>query len=322
MTSQALLSLLADGEVHSGESLASCLGVSRTAVWKQIKRAADHGYAIETIRGKGYRLVTAIDLLDASAILSQLPVALRTSVQLEVHDELDSTNAEVIRRRPDLEGDKTFVCIADHQTSGRGRRGRQWQSPRGENLYLSFGLTFRGGFSMLDGLSLVLGVAVAEAAESQGLSPIALKWPNDVFYRGKKLAGILVELQGELEEGVVNVVAGIGLNVHMTDSGEIDQDWTSFAKARPDQSWSRNQLAAALIESVIVAADCFAKGGFESFQSRWQARDEFFGKTLIAQGGGMSGEGSGIDASGNYLINVGGRLESVRAGELSLRVTP
>lgn len=322
MTSQALLSLLADGEVHSGESLASCLGVSRTAIWKQIKRAADDGYAIETIRGKGYRLVTAIDLLGASAIVSQLPGDLRASVQLAVHEALDSTNAEVIRRRAEFEDGKTFVCIADHQTAGRGRRGRQWQSPRGENLYLSFGLTFRGGFSMLDGLSLVLGVAVAEALEALGLSPVALKWPNDVFYNGKKLAGILVELQGELEEGVVNVVAGIGLNVHMTDAGQIDQEWTSLAKAQSDRIWSRNRVAAALIESVVSAADRFATDGFKSFQSRWQARDEFYGRSLFARDGDLSGVGKGIDSSGNYLVAVGDRLESVRAGELSLRAEP
>jgi BirA family biotin operon repressor/biotin-[acetyl-CoA-carboxylase] ligase len=321
MKSRALLGLLADGKIHSGESLASFLGVSRTAVWKQIWRAAEEGHTIDTIRGKGYRLVSAVDLLDADQVLNALNADLGESIFLSVHDEVDSTNAEVIRQRVHHGASRTLVCLADCQTAGRGRRGRQWHSPRGENLYLSMGLTFRGGFAMLDGLSLVLGLAVAKALEKQGLSAVGLKWPNDVFVEGSKLAGILVELQGELEEGVVQVVAGIGINVHMSGTHNVTQAWTSLDQTMPEHRWERNQVAACVIESVLEASASFADTGFGGFRQQWQARDIFLGRPLITSDGILSGIGKGVDEQGNYEIEVNGVHEKVRAGEISLRAS-
>jgi len=320
MKSRALLGLMADGQVHSGESLASSLGISRTAVWKQVKRAMEEGYEIETLRGKGYRLLTVVDLLDQGAIVEDLPAEVRSRVELTVLDEVDSTNAEIVRRRPVTGAGRVPVCIADCQTAGRGRRGRVWQSPRGENLYLSLGLTFRGGFAMLDGLSLVLGVAAAEALEAAGVESVGLKWPNDLFVGRGKVAGILVELQGELEEGVVQVVAGIGLNVHMKRSEGVDQAWESLAVAAPDHSWRRNLLSSSLIHSLVTAADQFAEEGFEAFRERWQSRDIFAGMELSATQGELAGTGRGIDETGNYLLETGAGVVSVRAGEISLRI--
>lgn len=311
--------MLADGQIHSGQSLASSLGVSRTAVWKQVRRAEEEGYAIATVRGKGYRLVNPLDLLDGDAILDQLSPGLPSTISLQVHDELDSTNAEIIRQRAHQKDGRTLVCLADHQTAGRGRRGRPWQSPRGENLYISFGLTFRGGFAMLDGLSLALGLVVATALEKQDVSGVGLKWPNDVYVNGSKLSGILVELQGELEEGVVQVVAGIGINVHMSSADEVDQAWTSLARAVPGRPWQRSQIAADIITSVLQASDTFAKKGFSDFREQWQARDIFRGQMLTAVDGRVLGVGQGIDEQGNYLIEANGELEKVRAGEISLR---
>lgn len=320
MKSRALLGLLADGRVHSGESLATSLGISRTAIWKQIRRAMDEGIRIETIRGKGYRLLTEMDLLDQNQILQGLSMPRRSAVELTVLDEVDSTNAEIVRRRHESGVGRIPVCIADCQTAGRGRRGRQWQSPRGQNLYLSLGLTFRGSFAMLDGLSLVLGVAVAEALEQLEVPDVGLKWPNDIFLAGSKLAGILVELQGELEEGIVQVVAGIGMNVHMTDAASVDQAWASLARALPERQWCRNDVAASVIESVLGAVDEFAEHGFGDFRARWQNRDIFYGKALVASQGKLAGIGHGIDDSGNYLIADDDELVKVRAGEISLRV--
>lgn len=320
MKFKALLGLLADGQVHSGESLANNLGVSRTAIWKQVRRAAQEGVRIETIRGKGYRLLSDIDLLEAEKITQGLESACRHRIELTVLDEVDSTNAEIVRRRAESGAGIIPVCIADCQTAGRGRRGRPWQSPRGQNLYLSLGLTFRGSFAMLDGLSLVLGVAVAEALEQQGVAGVGLKWPNDIFLGGSKLAGILVELQGELEEGVVQVVAGIGLNVHMTEASGVDQSWSSLDLVVPERRWDRSELAASLVSSVLRSVDEFASQGFVGFRSRWQNRDIFSGQELVASQGSLSGIGRGIDDTGNYLIADGKEQVRVRAGEISLRV--
>ncbi|AZT82749.1 biotin--[acetyl-CoA-carboxylase] ligase [Marinobacter sp. NP-4(2019)] len=320
MKSRALIGLMADGQVHSGESLASRLGISRTAIWKQVKRAADEGYEIETIRGKGYRLVTPVDLLDSAMILEGIPESVRRRVKLAVLDEVDSTNAEIIRQRPASGSSVIPVCIADHQTAGRGRRGREWQSPRGQNLYLSLGLTFHGGFAMLDGLSLVLGVATAEALEAMGSGQVGLKWPNDIFLGRGKVAGILVELQGELEEGIIQVVAGIGLNVHMKQAESVTQAWDSLSVASPEVDWARNDLAASLVGSLVDAADEFSENGFAAFRERWQQRDIFSGKSLVASQGNLAGVGAGIDGSGNYMLDTDDGVTAVRAGEISLRV--
>lgn len=323
MKTKVLVGLLADGEVHSGESLARQLGISRTAVWKQVRRALDQGIAIETIRGKGYRLKQAVDLLDAAEIIRLLLLEgreLGEPIALRVLDEIDSTNAEVMRQS--RTGESAIpVCLADTQSAGRGRRGRAWQSPKGENLYISFGLRFAGGFSVLDGLSLVFGVVLAETLEEHGVSGVQLKWPNDVFHDGRKLAGILIELQGELEAGMVQVVTGMGLNVHMTAAPGIDQPWTSLAVAVPQRTWCRNAIAATLIRRVLEACDEFSQHGFEAFRERWAARDMFVGRRLVAVQGAVAGIGRSIAADGSYLIETGdGELTPVRAGEISLRV--
>ncbi|MDY6816875.1 MAG: biotin--[acetyl-CoA-carboxylase] ligase [Pseudomonadota bacterium] len=319
MKSKALITLLQDGKIHSGESLAQSLGVSRTAVWKQIRRAVDDGYEVATVRGKGYQLLTPVDLLDFGEISNGIAPEIRSGLSLTVLDQVDSTNAEVIRQWQ--AGSSSIpVCIADCQTAGRGRRGKAWQSPRGENLYLSIGLTFHGGFAVLDGLSLVLGVAVANALESLGAESIGLKWPNDIFLPDGKLGGILVELQGELQEGVVQVIAGIGINVHMSEAGSIDQPWTSLASAFPAREWSRNRIASAIINAVHDASEIFSDVGFSDFRAPWQQRDIFFGKTIRARGGELEGTGEGIDETGNYLVRNAEGVSPVRAGEISLRM--
>ncbi|SFM79916.1 biotin--[acetyl-CoA-carboxylase] ligase [Marinobacter zhejiangensis] len=320
MKTKVLVSLLADGAVHSGESLAQQLGISRTAVWKQVRRAMDQGVQIETLKGKGYRLVERVDLLERGQIESGLTETLRSQLELLVLDQVDSTNAEVMRRRSKL-GGPSLVCIADSQSAGRGRRGRVWQSPRGENLYISFGLGIQGGFAALDGLSLVFGVALADMLVAEGVDDIQLKWPNDVYWQGRKLAGILIELQGEFQEGEVQVVAGMGMNVHMRSVDGVDQPWVSLSQLMPERRWSRNDIAAQLIASVLSAHADFQQRGFAAFRERWMARDMFAGKSLIATQGGLEGTGRGIAADGSYLLEVSsGELMPVRAGEISLRV--
>ncbi|WP_298453464.1 biotin--[acetyl-CoA-carboxylase] ligase [uncultured Marinobacter sp.] len=321
MKLKALVALLSDGQVHSGESLAQKLGVSRTAIWKQVRRLMDRGFEVASIRGRGYQLVSRVDLLDSAQITDQLDAALAARIDLRVRDEVDSTNAEVLRQIDDGCDSRLPICIADSQTAGRGRRGRSWQSPRGENLYLSMGLIFHGGFSVLDGLSLVFGVAVAEALETLGVPDVGLKWPNDIFLPAGKLGGILVELQGELQEGVVRVVVGIGINVHMLKAGGVDQPWSSLASACPDTEWSRNRVAAAIIGAVADAAETFSSQGFGVFREPWQNRDIYCNRLIQAKDGELKGVGKGIDESGNYLLGTleGGEVP-IRAGEISLRV--
>jgi BirA family biotin operon repressor/biotin-[acetyl-CoA-carboxylase] ligase len=212
------------------------------------------------------------------------------------------------------------VVVSDSQTAGRGRRGREWVSPRGENLYLSLGLSVQGGFSALDGMSLVLGVAVSRALSALGAGDVGLKWPNDLFSGDRKLGGILVEIQGELQDGEVQVIAGIGINVHMKQAETVDQPWISLAEAWPSVLWTRNTLAAAIVSEVIAMTAEFERQGFSSFRDEWQARDIFFDKELVARDGGVEGWGAGIDSNGNYQVDTAEGLVAVRAGDISLRI--
>lgn len=318
MKHHALIAKLADGQVHSGESLATELGVSRTAIWKQLKRAQADGYRIETIKGRGYRLKDQVDPVLTDELAASLPEALRARCQLEVLETVTSTNALIAQRGP-APADEVQVCFANEQTAGRGRRGRVWQSPSGENIYLSLGLGIGGGFQVLDGLSLVVGSAIAGALEQLEVPGVTLKWPNDVLVDGRKLAGVLIELNGELE-GRVNVVIGVGLNVHMIAAPDVDQPWASLATLSPETCWRRVDIAAALITHVVAAMDAFAIQGFDGFHAAWQQRDALYGKELVTVPGGEVGEGAGIDASGSYLLKTSEGVRVVRAGELSLRV--
>ncbi|WP_207950900.1 bifunctional biotin--[acetyl-CoA-carboxylase] ligase/biotin operon repressor BirA [Marinobacter sp. JSM 1782161] len=318
MKEKPLLSILADGEWHSGEDLAQALGVSRTAVWKQLNRLMEQGVGVERLRGKGYRLTDRIDLLDAERIVTQLPDRHRQALHLDVFDTIDSTNAYLMQGA-DLPGKSVRACLADRQEQGRGRRGRPWSSPPGENVYLSMALRLQGGFAALEGLSLVVGVAVARALESLGLERAALKWPNDVLVDNRKLAGILIELQGELE-GAAGVIIGIGINTHMSDREQtIDQPWISLDGAAPDVEWHRNDVVAAVIRETLDVLDSFESSGFAAWRDQWQSRDAFFGQRLRTEPDGDEGLGAGIDASGAYLLDIDGRHKPLRAGELSLR---
>lgn len=315
---QTLLSILSDGEWHSGEALAQSLGVSRTAVWKQLNRLIEPGLAIERVRGKGYRLQGHLDLLDHDAIISLLADSARRRASLEVLDKVDSTNSRVMQfeRRG---GDDVFICVADRQTQGRGRRGRVWSSPAGENIYLSMGVRLQGGFSALEGLSLVVGIAVCRALESLGLKGAALKWPNDVLFNGCKLAGILIELQGELE-GAVRVIVGVGINVHMDRvDAAVDQPWVSLDRAAPSVTWRRNEIIAEVVNQTLEALAHFERAGFTAFQDEWRARDGLLGASLHTEPENLQGVGAGVDSAGAYLLDTADGQVIIRAGELSLR---
>lgn len=318
MSQNTLLRLLADGAVHSGESLAREIEVSRTAIWKQIQKLQSEGLVVHRIRGKGYQLAEPLDLLDREEILQALPEQKGSRVKLEVLSSTVSTNTDVQARWQRGESG-LLVTIADSQSGGRGRQGRQWISPPGQNLYISFGFSIARGFAGLDGLSLVAGLALVRALEDCGAQGLGLKWPNDVLVSGQKLAGVLIELQGELE-GAVRVVVGIGTNVHMSAVEGISQPWTSLDKAFPAVPWRRNAVAAALIGRLTDAVSLFEVEGFGVFRRDWQLLDVFEGQEVDAINGGWSGLAVGVDERGNYLVRTPGGVQAVAAGEISLRV--
>lgn len=322
MSMDLLLSVLADGEFHSGEELGAALGVSRAAVWKQIKKIESLlGFELESLSGKGYRIAGGLDLLDHASVLGGLSVAVREKVSdFELLPVAESTN-RVVMEKTMAGAESGYLCAAEKQTAGRGRRGRVWHSPFGKNLYFSLSWQFTGGAASLEGLSLAIGVVVNEVFAEMGISGVQLKWPNDLLYENKKLAGILLEMVGDAS-GVCQVVIGIGINVDMSDldNGAIDQPWTDLRTAggRPV---SRNDLLAALVEKLVGLLGRYEKQGFKAYRSRWLEMDAFAGQSVQVLVGQrvVDGKASGVDESGALQVCIEGELQSFNGGEISLR---
>jgi BirA family biotin operon repressor/biotin-[acetyl-CoA-carboxylase] ligase len=269
--------------------------------------------------GRGYALAAPLDLLDARAIHAGLPDGERSSLHgCEVAWEIDSTNAELLRR-PATAG--VQVLLAESQTAGRGRRGRAWASPLAAHLYLSLQRRFDGGVAALSGLSIAVGVAAAEALRSLGFAGVGLKWPNDLVAGDRKLGGILIEFGGE-DSGIVRAVIGIGINVRMPASAaaSIDQPWTDLA-SQATAVPSRNTIATVLVAAQLRALDDFASSGLAPFVTRWQALDAFGGRAIdvIAGARREPGVALGIDARGALRVRHADGVRDYHSAEISVR---
>jgi len=316
MELHSLLSLLADGQYHSGSDLGAQLGVSRTAVWKALKNnLSDIHIEVLSVKGKGYRIEGGLDLLSVDIIYESLPPALKELCDLHLLLSVDSTNTWMMSN---LRVTKPYTfCLAELQKDGKGRRGRRWLSPFGKNICLSVGFDLPGGVEVLNGLSLVVGISVVRALKLLGLSTAKLKWPNDILINGEKVAGILVELQGEATTGW-RITAGIGLNVAMNE-GEgrgIDQPWVSLSKYI---DFSRDFIASTLIASVVNVLETFKQDGFSVFIDEWQDFDVLKGRHVQISASDVAGISRGVDASGALLLDTGSGIISVNAGEVSIK---
>lgn len=310
----SLLASLADGDWHRGPALSDALGVSRAAVWKQIETLRGAGLAIRSDARKGYRLARPIAMLDAERIASSLA----DGIELRFLERSPSTNSE-------LSGDgfrHRCAVIAEWQQAGRGRRGRGWLATPGGSLALSYGYRFDVGLPHLGPLSLVAGLACAEALESLGVRGVGLKWPNDLLIDDRKLGGLLVELQGSVD-GPCHVVIGVGLNAWLPEAlrAAIDQPAVDLVSAGIEPV-HRNEIAAGLITALDRACDRFQRDGFASFRDRWTRFDRLEGRAVdVHEAAGLrSGVAAGVsDRGGLWLATESGREELV-AGEVSLRV--
>ena len=319
-----ILDVLKDGEFHSGETLGEKVGCSRTAVWKHLQILEAMGLLIETTKGTGYRIIGGVDLLDGQAITGALAVAARPHLSnIHVFQTIDSTNtyARELAEKSSVSG---LVILAEQQTAGRGRRGKNWVSPFAANIYLSIVWDFEKGAQALEGLSLAVGVAVRRALIAHGVQGVKLKWPNDIYVEQKKLGGILLEMIGD-PAGHCSVVIGVGLNVSMpvSQASAIDQDWTDVATELQDKLPARNKLAAELISEILPLLSTFQAQGFAAYRDEWQAADAFYGQTALISTPKQSIAGivKGVDINGALRLELdGGNIESFIGGELSLRL--
>lgn len=319
-----LLRELADGRFHSGQRLAALLGLSRAAVWKQVQRLeSDLGLVVHAVRGRGYRLAAPLEPLDAGRIHAELgDAALGKLEALHLLGSTDSTNSRAAADLPPESG-RARVWLAEHQTAGRGRRGRQWVSAFGENLYLSFAWRFELPMAQLSGLSLVAGVVLAEGLHDLGLDGHVLKWPNDILFDGRKLAGILVEVSGEAG-GPATAVVGFGVNFRIPEAAAaaIDQPWTDLHRTSCDAALSRNRLAGVLVDRMIDACVLFGAHRLEPFLARWRRFDRLRGTPVLLNRGGDVVEGvyRGIAPSGAMILEHAAGTTEHHAGEVSLRL--
>ncbi len=313
---EALLALLSDGQFHSGVAIGEALGVSRAAVWKQLQKLDELGLTLESVKGKGYRLPGGLDHLDADIIAAGL-----TLPAVEILTDIDSTNAEMLRRLAGAEVPSGSVLVAEQQSAGRGRRGREWVSPFAKNLYFSMVWNFANGAAALDGLSLVVGLSVVEALHALGVGKARLKWPNDVLFEGQKLAGVLLEISGDAT-GLCHVVVGVGLNVKMRpeDSSGISQAWTSVERCL-GQSVDRSEVLNQVLARLLVNIAQFQQQGLGPFITPWSTYDAFAAKDVVVSLGERQifGVSRGIDERGQLLLDVNGQLQSFNGGEVSLR---
>lgn len=312
-----VLKQLADGEFHSGTALGERLSVSRTAIWKALQCCESLGLELQSVRGRGYRLVRPLELLDETRIRQELINAGSSAdAAIVIHAELDSTNRWLLAQQ-DVHA---RVCLTERQTEGRGRRGRHWVSPFAANVYLSMGWRFYAGPAALGGLSLAVGVAVIRALSSLGVDGLGLKWPNDVLANGAKLGGILLELRGETD-GPSEVIIGIGINVAMpaAPATAIDQAWTDLTSLKGPVS--RNQLVAVLLVELQRCLHAFAREGFAAVHAEWQALDVFRGREVVldAHREQVRGVVRGVDNNGALLLECADGLRRFNAGEVSLR---
>ncbi|HHJ16248.1 MAG TPA: bifunctional biotin--[acetyl-CoA-carboxylase] ligase/biotin operon repressor BirA [Gammaproteobacteria bacterium] len=321
-TRYRVIELLADGHFHSGEWLGRQLGISRAAVWKHVRALSGFGLDVHAVRGQGYRLAVPFQPLSAELICASLDATTLARLDnLEVFREIDSTS-DYLRRVTPPGSDVMRACIAEWQSAGRGRRGRPWVSPYGTSLYLSLAVSMPAAGVQSGGLSLVAAIAVLRALQSCGIRGLGLKWPNDIFYQQRKLAGILLDLSGE-SGGSYQVVMGVGINLTVPDAAAraIDQPWADLSQC--GVTVERNHLAGVVVSELVKVIDTFNEKGLDVFKQEWQRFDLIADREVRLHSDSIetiSGIARGIDAHGALLIEANGTTRSYHAGEVSVRL--
>ncbi len=318
-TGELLLRQLADGRFHSGEQLATALGLSRSAIWKQIHKLQTLGLDIQAVSGRGYRLAQPLERLDEEAILTALDPELPRP-RIEIHTCLPSTNTYLLHQMAEDGG--ASVCLAETQTAGKGRLGRRWVSPFGCNIYLSLSWRFADA-SLSAGLSLAVGVAIVRALSGMGFPQLALKWPNDVLWQGRKLAGVLIEAVSEYQGGC-KVVVGVGLNLWLPAKAAqaIDQPWvdayTILGRIPP-----RNLTVARLLNHLLPLLIHYERGGLEPWLGEWRRWNCVLGRPVRVVQGKEQFDATAVDVTREgllRLIDLQGRERLLAAGDVKLRL--
>ena len=314
----SILNLLADGQFHSGEALAQRFKVTRATIWNAIQHAESLGVEVFSVRGRGYKLPQAIELLDKNLVLNAIGEQ-RAWFNLQILDEVASTNTYLMQQK----GIAHATCVAAHiQTRGKGRRGRAWVSKLGASLTFSLLWRFQCGAVGLSGLSLAVGVALIRALNSLGVSQAQLKWPNDILVEGNKLAGILIELQGDLE-GPSAAVIGVGVNLNLPNNvlQSIDQPAIDLANVSA-KAINQSELLGTILKHLADVLSSFETHGFIGLRDEWLRYHAYENKPvrmLLPNGTAINGTVKSVADDGILLVETALGLQRFSAGEISLR---
>ena len=321
-----LLVLLADGEVHSGEWFATELGQTLAAVWKGGERLRAIGIDVQALARRGYRLAKPVELLDGGRIRAELSGERLPHLRsLELLFEVDSTNTRLLASAPPPPG-MADVCIAELQHAGRGRLGRRWIAPFGGGITMSLGWACSDVVRTLPALSLGVGVAVSRALARAGADGISLKWPNDIWFKDRKLGGVLIELRGEAG-GPAHVVIGVGVNLSLPEEARREIEASGAAAAAVSDACSRlpsrNLVAGAILDELLSMLLQYERHGFAAFRDAWTALDGLSGRPaqVIVGQNTVLGIARGVDADGALLLETPERMQRFVSGEASLRLT-
>jgi BirA family biotin operon repressor/biotin-[acetyl-CoA-carboxylase] ligase len=318
---KTLLKILSDGNYHSGTVMGKKLNLTRSAIWKIINSAKKYGITIDAKTNLGYKIPNGLELLDKKNIYQNITSKYRFDIDdILIFNTIPSTNTyltELLKTKKSISRDY-YICLAEQQTAGKGRLGRKWFSPFAQNIYLSllwqrFSITHE----LFANLSLVIAVAIVETLEEYGIkNNLSIKWPNDVLWQNRKLAGVLIELPGEIHR-FCSAVIGIGLNVNMSKNNS----WCGVAEII-NTIPKRNKLVSLLINHILSTITIYKNCGFKSFIKKWQKYDATYGKqvVIITPQQKIFGTGFGINNKGSFLLkDRTNKIISFSTGEISLR---
>lgn len=307
------------GEWVSGEALSENLKVSRTTVWKQVKKLIDEGYEVESSPKKGYRISAPVDLLSPDEVCPGLKTDVFGRKNYFYYREIDSTNnrARLLASEGYPEG---TIVVAEMQTGGKGRRGRNWYSPAGQGIYVSFILRPLLPLRYISRVSLVNAIAVAETLEEELNLPARIKWPNDILVNNRKIAGILSEVVTDMDS-VEYIVTGIGLNINMQDFPDDLRTPATSALAEYNRPGSRVKV----LQGLLLRLEChychLLDGGFSYTLEKAKRLSTVIGQEvkLDSVNGYIVGQAIDIDDSGFLLVRDRlGKIHTVMSGEISL----
>lgn len=317
MTEQILSRLLC-GQSVSGQALSEELGVTRAAVWKQISQLREMGFEIEACGGQGYRLVSCPDSLMEPVVQQGLHTAW-AGKKIVYLRSVDSTNRYARQLAADGAEQGTLV-LADEQTAGRGRRGRGWISPAGEGIFMTLILRPHVHPSHVAVLSLQTALAVARAISRACELDARIKWPNDIVCGGRKVCGMLLEMNAD-EQSVHDVVAGIGINVHQKAfEGDIARTASSLDLLM-GRTICRADVVRAFLEE-YEAVDALAKTGTDALMQAYRERSATLGQRVqvISATGSFTGTAMDVTDSGSLIVRTDeGEDREVLAADVSVR---